>query len=460
MRSVSPMSDEFDLINKDSLRVLSVGKDRTSKLSTTISLSFPNQPLATNGTHCGRHNVTSVSASPSSPLPPHSTLSYSYTPRVSSSIISSNVKTRVQHALNLRSQMITPVLNDQKHIDSSIDNGASNHPTIVSALALSGANAFRIAEEGASVSHQSDALRVPASKRLANLLALLHSDSADGCKSDLIADTLQPFFSKGADNGSTGTEERKDLIDQVLSEASKSSTIEGTVKKRSLPPRRPLSPAPRLHSAPLTTKSTVFESAIQAEYPYPLDYNNITPSSSIKSSSTLKKLESPSSLSSASSDKLIGFLGSGINLVSGNSVDILIQSIGSTHEIVRDKVPTVTVDTSSPKVKVRRPPPPPPSPSSSSSFAQYSNKIDNNGVEGYLTGCNSSSQVKFDPLTQEEINKIENAAATAAEDEERKKVIDELSTRNAAERSVTKDSLKKLHKLNAMAVTNLRVPFI
>jgi len=64
------------------------------------------------------------------------------------------------------------------------------------------------------------------------------------------------------------------------------------------------------------------------------------------------------------------------------------------------------------------------------------------------------------PLTQDEITLIEKAAIIAAEDEDRKKEIDELSTKNATERSSTKENLKRLHKLNALAVTQIRVPFM
>ena len=415
LRSTSPVPDEFDLINKDSLRAINVAEGlRRSKKQSSITLSSSLSPRNLND-----HPLTLI----------HPSVNTTSTP------LSASVTTRVQHALNLRSQM---------------SPGTSiNHPTIVSSLAASGSNAFRIvAESTEAVSSEPSA-----SKRLAKLLQSLHSES----------ESLLFDFDLGKDRTSTvqidDMGKYKDVIDNVLG-------VVPSTKRRIPPPRRPLSPVPKLPSLLLPSSSppilsSVFESAIQAEYPFPLNKDELSPN--------LKRM-TPSKLSSTldSVSSMTEFYGSGIKLFSGNTVDALVQSIGSTHNILLDKL-----NTSNTKAKrVPPPPPPPPTPlSSSSSFLssssqQYSlnsesvsKEYSSSGVHGYLTG-NVNPISNFEPLSKEEIDLIEKAALKAAEDEERRKLIEDLSTRNASERTTAKENLKRLHKLNAKSAMICRIPYL
>ena len=441
LRSISPMSDEFELVNKDSLRAINVGRGDNLRRSTssTTSLCSPIQPLAS-GTSERRTTHTSSSPAAISSSTPYSN---------ANAPLSASVINRVQHALNLRLQMITPVLSDMNKINGSKERSTSAYPTIVSTLSLSGANAFLIAGEGDSVS-KSDAVQIPASERLSNLLASLHSESLQ--RSTVKEEEEDNPRLSSISSGSVGSniiQEREELIDRVLS-LSPSSLSACSLKKRNPPPRRPLSPAPRLPSPPLPlpSLSTAFESAIQAEYPYPLNIE--TSSTSNKQINTTNRLVSPSAI------KETGGFRSTIDLISGNAVGTLIQSIGSTHNVVLDRAAALSINSSScsPAVKIRRAPPPPPlsHPQAGDRFAQLSS------VYSYLSG--NESPMTSDQLTQDDITLIEKAAIIAAEDEERKKEIDELSTKNATERSSTKENLKRLHRLNALAVSQIRVPFM
>jgi len=455
LRSVSPMFDEFELVNKDSLRAINVGRGDNSRLSTssTSSCSPISQPLAS-----GASERRTTHMSSSSPAAISSSTPYSN----ANAPLSVSVTNRVQHALNLRLQMITPVLSDMNKINGSKERSTSTYPTIVGTLSMSGANAFLIAGEGDSVS-KSDALQLPASERLANLLASLHSESL---QRSTIEDEDNPRLSStsSGSGGSNIIQEREELIDRVLS-LSTSSLSASSMKKRNPPPRRPVSPAPRLPSPPQPlpppSLSAAFESAIQAEYPYPLNIETF--STSNKQVSTTNRLVSPSVVASkGSSDKDTEGFRSTIDLISGNAIGSLIQSIGSTHSVVLDRAAALSFNSStcSPAVKIRRAPPPPPNSHLHSQagdcFENISSKIDS--VYSYLTG--NESPMTSNPLTQDEITVIEKAAIIAAEDEDRKKEIDELSTKNATERSSTKENLKRLHKLNALAVSQIRVPFM
>jgi len=446
------MSDEFELVNKDSLRAINVGRGDNSRLSTssTSSCSPISQPLASGASERRTTHTSSSPAAISSSTP------------YSNANAPLSVTNRVQHALNLRLQMITPVLSDMNKINGSKERSTSSYPTIVSTLAMSGANAFLIAGEGDSVS-KSDALQLPSSERLANLLASLHSESLQR-STEKEEDNPRLSSTSSGSGGSNIIQEREELIDRVLS-LSTSSLSASSMKKRNPPPRRPVSPAPRLPSPPQPfpppSLSAAFESAIQAEYPYPLNIETV--STSNKKVSTTNRLVSPSVVASkGSSDKDTEGFRSTIDLISGNAIGSLIHSIGSTHSVVLDRAAALSINSStcSSAVKIRRAPPPPPNSHLHSQaedcFEKISSKIDS--VYSYLTG--NESPMTSNPLTQDEITLIEKAAIIATEDEDRKKEIDELSTKNATERSSTKENLKRLHKLNALAVTQIRVPFM